>query len=85
MVSKGVPGDGDEVRGVGNVELAVVKVLVADDAVVLELVVVDPDIDGVVQGKRVLALAGDVELEVSDDDVAHTPDADTAIGESYSC
>lgn len=66
----------------GDVKLAVKVILVACDAIVLELVVVDPDVDGLVKSQRVLALGRVAEMQVANNNVVDSPDADTTTSES---
>jgi hypothetical protein len=56
VITEGVPGDGDQIGRMGYVEQAVVVVLVTNDAIVLEHIVVDPDVDGIVKSQAITAL-----------------------------
>lgn len=68
----------------GNVEQTIVVVLVTDDTIILEHIMVDPDVDGIVQSQAIAALARAQELQIPDNDIADAPDAKAAASEAFS-
>lgn len=69
MVVELGPRDGDPVRGTLNVEQTIVKVLVADDARVGEIEMVDPDVGAALGLNKVAAPGRHAEMKVAQDDV----------------
>lgn len=79
MIVELIPGEGERISAVFGIEKSIVLVLVASNTDTGEVIVINPDLGGLVDINQVLALRCAVELEIADNDVVGLADLESTI------